>query len=181
MPGIRQAVASNTSKMKKNNESKKCMKTLYWTSIIETGIYAGEIVYYCLERNGKKAILELLKYYNFCEDIMREYHFHLANPRTKDGKPLTTESTNCTTSTMEKEEMPITSTMTTEPILEEISEDALDYADSLDAEFSEWIINRSDDHDNVLYDPEDEIPDAFIPRAGSWAYSYDNNYLVSNI
>lgn len=174
------AVASNTNKMKKNNESKKGMKTLYWASTIETGIYAGEMVYYCLERNGKKAILELLKYYNFSEDIMNEYHFHLANPRTKDGKPLTTESTNCTTSSMGKEEMPITSTITNESILEEISEDALDYADSLDTEFSEWVANRSDDRDNVLYDPEDEMPDVYFPRTGSWANSYDNNYMMAS-
>lgn len=155
--GQRPAVASNTSKMKKKNESKKGMKTLYWASTIETGIYAGEIVYYCLERNGRKAILELLKYYNFSEDIMSEYHFHLANARTVDGKPLTMESTERTTSTMEEDEMPITSTMAIEPVYEETSEDALDYADSLDDEFSKWVANRSDDYDNVLYDSEDEV------------------------
>lgn len=173
--GQRPAVASNTSKMKTKNESKKGMKTLYWASTIETGIYAGEIVHYCLERNGRKAILELLKYYNFSEDIMEEYHFHMANPRTTDGKPLTMDSTERTTSTMEEDEMPITSTITIEPVYEETSEDALDYADSLDAEFSKWVANRSDDHDNVLYDPEDEMLDAYFPITG-----YDNDYMMTS-
>lgn len=155
--GQRPAVASNTSKMKKKNESKKGMKTLNWSSTIETGIYAGEIVYYCLKRNGKKAIFELLKHYDFCEEIMKVFHFHSVGVDKEDETPSAKVTTQCTTSTMDKYEMPITSTITTEPVFEEASEDALDYADSLDGEFSEWVANRSDDHDNVLYDPEDEV------------------------
>lgn len=155
--GQRPAVASNTNKMKKKNESKKGMKTLNWSSTIETGIYAGEMVCDCLKHNGKKAIFELLKHYDFCEEIMRVFHFHSVGVHKEDEKPSAKVTTQCTTSTMDKYEMPITSTITTEPVFEDTSEDALDYADSLDAEFSEWISNRSDDHDNVLYDPEDEV------------------------
>lgn len=163
--------------MRKNNESKKGMKTLYWASTIETGIYTGEMVHNCLRRNGKKAILELLKYYNFSEDITREYKFHVENPRDLDSTPMTVEPAwSVSSTTMTTVDTPFTSTITNEIVNDEISEDALDYADSFDNDFSEWLDRRNNYKNSVLYDPEDDVASIYSEILLDEVYPYGRGY-----
>jgi hypothetical protein len=64
------------------------MKELKWKDTIGIGVYSGETVEDCIKKYGRKSILELLKYYDLDENILKMYHFRSLdkdNPE-KDNK-----------------------------------------------------------------------------------------------
>lgn len=42
---------------------------------IRIGVYEGETVKDCIRKYGRKSILEILKYYDLDEEILKEYHY----------------------------------------------------------------------------------------------------------
>ena len=61
------------------------LKILKWNDTIGMGVYVGETVKDCIRKNGRESILELLKYYDLDENILKEYHYrslgiHQDNP-----------------------------------------------------------------------------------------------------
>ena len=64
------------------------MKVLKWKDTIEIGVYVGETVGDCIKKYGRKSILEILKYYDLDENILKLCHFRSLdkeNPE-KDNK-----------------------------------------------------------------------------------------------
>lgn len=49
---------------------------LNYCDTIEKGVYAGLTVKDCISIYGRRSIIEILKYYNLDEQILRAYHFH---------------------------------------------------------------------------------------------------------
>lgn len=56
------------------------MKILKMDDTIRMGVYEGETVRECIKKNGRRSILEILKYYDLDEDILRECHFRYQGP-----------------------------------------------------------------------------------------------------
>ncbi len=64
------------------------MKELKWKDTIGIGVYSGETVEDCIRKYGRKSILEILKYYDLDENILKLCHFRSLdkdNPE-KDNK-----------------------------------------------------------------------------------------------
>ena len=51
------------------------MKELKWKDTIGIGVYSGETVEDCIKKYGRKSILEILKYYDLDENILKMCHF----------------------------------------------------------------------------------------------------------
>ena len=51
------------------------MKTLKMDDTIGIGVYVGETVRDCIRKYGRKSILEILKYYDLDENILKLCHF----------------------------------------------------------------------------------------------------------
>ena len=56
------------------------MKELKWKDTIEIGVYSGETVEDCIKKYGRKSILEILKYYDLDENILKLCHFRSLEP-----------------------------------------------------------------------------------------------------
>ena len=56
------------------------MKILKIDDTIGMGVYVGETVRDCIKKNGRRSILEILKYYDLDENILLEYHFRYLGP-----------------------------------------------------------------------------------------------------
>ena len=50
------------------------MKILKIDDTIGTGVYVGETVRDCIKKNGRRSILEILKYYDLDENILKMCH-----------------------------------------------------------------------------------------------------------
>ena len=114
------------------------MKELHIGDTIGMGVYVGETVKECLKKNGRKSILEILKYYDLDEEILKEYHFrsvgiHQDSPEDKDTKVLEVEETYVSTTTQDLDEEYF------EPFEEEVVDDPwycpVDYDPEDDDEF----------------------------------------------
>lgn len=151
------------------------MKTLHYGDTIDKGIYAGDSVGYCIKRYGKKAILELLRYYNFCESIMEDYHFHLEphkNDTTKDDMYWKTEMTMANKEEHDAEPLLDTSEEKMD------SEDAIDSTDRIGLAINDLLSKCGRHMDDVLYDPEDDerigADDSLMTGIWSQTYEYTN-------
>ena len=60
------------------------MNYLHINDTIEKGVFAGLTVKDCIKTYGRRSILELLKYYNLDENILKANHFH-SKRRHKDN------------------------------------------------------------------------------------------------
>ena len=56
------------------------MRVLRKDDTIRMGVYEGETVRDCIKKNGRRSILEILKYYDLDEEILRECHFRYLGP-----------------------------------------------------------------------------------------------------
>ena len=56
------------------------MNKLGINDTIRLGVYEGETVKDCIRKYGRKSILEILKYYDLDEEILREYHYRSLEP-----------------------------------------------------------------------------------------------------
>lgn len=56
------------------------MKELKWKDTIGIGVYSGETVEDCIRKYGRKSILEILKYYDLDENILKLCHFRSLEP-----------------------------------------------------------------------------------------------------
>ena len=123
------------------------MKVLKMGDTIGMGVYVGETVKDCIRKNGRESILDILKYYDLDENILKEYHYrslgtHQDNPGDKVSKDEMVEQTFVTSSTLDMDE----------EYLEPVEEEVDDYWDT-----------------PFLYDPEDD--DEFGDHWG-----YGNSY-----
>lgn len=131
------------------------MKKLHMGDTIGMGVYVGETVKDCLKKNGRKSILEILKYYDLDEDILKEYHYrylgtHQDSPDDWNTKVLEVEETYVSTTTQDWDE-----------------------------EFLEPVEDEEDDpwYCPVDYDPEDddEFGNPWSPgynKYKPWIYGY---------
>ena len=56
------------------------MKSLRMDDTIGIGVYVGETVRDCIRKYGRKSILEILKYYDLDENILKRCHFRSLEP-----------------------------------------------------------------------------------------------------
>lgn len=134
------------------------MKTLkYRTDIIEVGENAGETLYTCLAKYGRKAILELLKYYDIDDAILEAYHYRRCSSKAKDETEyeMTTPEWAVAPSTMTYEEESI-------DFSELVNcDDALNTSDIVELDDDTcWETTMVDCKENVLYDSEDDSMDS---------------------
>ena len=85
------------------------MKILKMDDTIGMGVYVGETVKDCIRKNGRESILDILKYYDLDENILKEYHYrslgtHQDNPDDKVSKDEMLEQTFVTSSTLYMDE-----------------------------------------------------------------------------
>lgn len=144
-----------------HSKNSRGMKLLYHPStVIELGVYAGKSFGYVLKQFGKKAFPELLRYYRISSRIMEEYHCTL-KPHVEKTQKVDHTSVN-NNATVSLDEGWVVSTNVTEQSEKVInSTDALDTADRIELDDNKWTRSRSDYENNVLYDPEDDVPDSF--------------------
>lgn len=145
----------------------KGMETLNYSSTIEKGIYAGETLYSCLSYYGRKVILELLKYYDVPEVILKAYHYHKATPEERMvweqkkaaqqvSRTLTAKLTSPTYDDIE-------------PILEDYVEEPSANTDADETYYSSEV-SWGNYNGSVLYDPEDEtIGEEVMLRKRRWS------------
>ena len=62
------------------------MKCLKMDDTIRIGVYEGETVKDCIRKYGRKSILEILKYYDLDEEILREYHYRSLEPHKDNSE-----------------------------------------------------------------------------------------------
>ena len=136
----------------------KCLKL---DDTIGFGVYVGETVKDCIRKYGRKSILEILKYYDLDEKILREYHFkdigqHKDNPEEdKNQQDWIQEELDSP--------IPVGETFVTTTTQDEGEESCLDLYEEYE--------NEMDCYDNsVLYDPEDDDDGFRYPR--EWRDSY---------
>lgn len=132
------------------------MKELKWKDTIGIGVYSGETVEDCIKKYGRKSILEILKYYDLDENILKRCHFRsldMDNPE-ENGQDWTQEIL----------ESPFTGgesfvTTTTQDEDEETLDLYQEYENDLDC------------YDNpVSYDPEDDEFGRKRNRYKPWIY-----------
>ena len=145
----------------KHSKNSRGMKLLWHPStVITTGKFAGWSFGDVLKKFGKTALPELLKYYRISSTIMDKYHCTLKphddkspaamvgqnKPLLQENNPVVPESGVSVTNQVAK-------------VAE--STDALDSANRVEIDDPRWTSSRSDYENNILYDPEDDVPDAF--------------------
>lgn len=144
-----------------HSKNSRGMKLLYHPStVIELGAYAGMTFGYVLKHFGKKAFLDLLKYYRISSRIMREYHCRLKPHVEKAHEEESLSVNNSITVCVEEDEM--ATTVSDQIEKEVISNDAHDMTGRVELDDDKWTTSRSDYENDVLYDPEDEVPDSYL-------------------
>lgn len=113
------------------------MKCLKMDDTIGMGVYVGETVKDCIKKNGRKSILEILKYYDLDENILKECHY----------KSLGTHQENLN---QVKNNVQVSKT---DPVEEFVTTTSLDeeYLDQEEIDYENDYWNTP-----VLYDPEDD-------------------------
>ena len=76
---------------------------------IGMGVYVGETVKDCIRKNGRESILDILKYYDLDENILKEYHYrslgtHQDNPDDRVSVDEIVEEPFVTSSTLDMDE-----------------------------------------------------------------------------
>ena len=144
-----------------HSKNSRGMKSLYHPStVIELGAYAGKTFGYVLKCFGKKAFPELLQYYRISSRIMGEYHCTLKPHVEKNHEEETTPVNNSVTMSMDEGWVVDTNEAEWGEKVTN-STDALDTADCIELDDNKWTTSRSDYENNVLYDPEDDVPHTF--------------------
>ena len=163
--------------MKKPNMHNN-MKTLGYSDIIEVGLYAGSMLKTVLAYYGKMAFLEILKYYNVDDDIMKEYHCHM--PATKEEKMAWEQKK--TSKKVHMKSAVHASKKTSEDVLnamlEEYSADPVVSA-TTDSEDDSW--ENYGYYCDVMYDPEDDPSDTFYGGQEEYPMTYTNCQYRMNI
>ena len=164
----------------------KGMETLYYSDKIDKGIYAGETVRPCLKRYGKKAIKELLKYYDFCEAIMLDYHFHLRphEDNTVKAEETVVKKTVAKKAKVAKKIMEVEMEAAKEAAMEDIEssgEDVLELPGNIGLDLNNWVAIRTNRKSGVLYDPEDDPEDAYHDtlKDGAWLRERGYDYAMT--
>ncbi len=85
------------------------MRILKMGDTIGMGVYVGETVKDCIKKNGRESILDILKYYDLDENILKEYHYrslgtHQDNPDDSVSNDEIVEQTFETTTTLDWDE-----------------------------------------------------------------------------
>jgi hypothetical protein len=156
-----------------HSKNSRGMKLLYHPStVIEHGIYAGLTFGYVLERYGKKAFIDLLKYYRISSRIMMENHCTLKphKERTQEESPVQA-TTNVS---LAPEDSPVATDVTAQIDNEALGHDTLNTTDHVELDDDRWTVSRSDYENDVLYDPEDDVPDSYLDEllaGGGMAHS----------
>lgn len=167
------------------------MKTLSKkTNKIEVGMYAGSTLGTVLDYYGKRAFLEILKYYYVSDDIMKAYHCHI--PATEEEKKawelkkiamkqnkahvkMNNETNKAKPNAIDIDDIDIN------------NDDALNTVGIVELDSDSWETTMADYKDTVLYDSEDDEMDSrsFLPpMSNGWAYPYGEasmwnyNYVI---
>lgn len=130
------------------------------TDKIEIGIYAGETLYSCISKYGRESILELLKYYDVDDAVLKANRYHRVPSEeeiinqgdyeieTWMSADMSAESSNTSVSTL------------TQPISVNDSQDALDTSDIVELDDNRRMLAKEDYKNSVLYDDEDDETDS---------------------
>jgi len=144
-----------------HSKNSRGMKLLYHPStVITVGKYAGMTFGYILEHYGKSAFPELLRYYRLSSTIMNDYHCTL-KPHKQEIQKVVVEKEM--TEMSKKENL----VAVDEKVVNQVDSvlpgnDALDKPDRIEIDDNKWKPSRSDYENNVLYDPEDDVPDSYL-------------------
>ena len=150
----------------RHSKNSRGMKLLYHPSnMILTGKFAGMTFGSVLNRYGKKAFPELLKYYRISSTIMDKYHCTL---KPHDGKSLAAVPIQDKVLAQENSLVATEASVGVTKPVAKVAEgtDALDTANRVEIDDNRWTSSRSDFENGVLYDPEDDLPD-WNPFMGS--------------
>ena len=156
----------NNEKMKKqstlhHSKNSHSMKLLYnLDTEITVGMYAGLTFGYVLEFYGKKALPELLKYYDISNKIMEKYHCTLRPHQEVSQEGVALKDKPAVPIMNEDIPSAINVNMTDKIDKVVDSNDALDMSELVELDDDKWTSIRSDY--DVLYDPEDDVPASFI-------------------
>lgn len=159
---------SNNGRAKKHptfhhSKNSRGMKLLYHPStVITVGKYAGKTFGYILKTFGKKAFPELLKYYRICSRIMIENHCTLKPHQEMTSRELASND-KVTVPMIEEDASGAADVNVSDQVTKVVDYcDALDTIDLVEIDDNKWASSRSDYENNVLYDPEDDMPDSYI-------------------
>ena len=161
------------------SRKEKTMKTLRSrTDEIELGVYAGETLYTVLKTYGKRALPELLKYYNLSEEILRQYHCRL---KPHEEKQEAVSAQNKTNVHVKGEVSQATTTMIDQGHMGYDRDDTHDTTGRIVNDENNWTSSRSDHENGVLYDPEDDQPETaedrgFMATGGVHPYWGGNSF-----
>ena len=156
----------------RHSKNSKGMMLLYRAStMIQTGKYAGMTFGSVLKLYGKKALPELLKYYRISSTIMDKYHCTL---KPHDNKSLADVPIQDKALAQEKSLVATEASVSVTKPIAKVAKgtDALDTANRVEIDDHHWTSSRSDYENNVLYDPEDDMPDwnPFMGNDGHLSY-----------
>lgn len=138
---------------------------------IEVGIYAGETLHSILKYYGKKAFPEILRYYDISDEILKEHHCQLVphEDRSEEAVPVQ----DWTKTNMKEDESLVDVTDQDEMTIE--GEETPILTGNIADDYNSWTSSRSDYENNVLYDPEDDLPNtiediAMMAKGGAHLY-----------
>lgn len=157
---------------------------------IEVGMYAGSTLGTVLDYYGKRAFLEILKYYNVSDDIMKAYHCHI--PATEEEKKAwelkkVAMKMNETAAKKDDEIVKAKPNTSDNVDIDINNDDALNTVGIVELDSDSWETTMTDNKDTVLYDSEDDEMDSrsFLPpMSNGWAYPYGEasmwnyNYVI---
>jgi hypothetical protein len=146
-----------------HSKNSRGMRLLYHPStVIELGEYAGKKFGYVLKHYGKKAFPELLRFYRISSRIMDEYHCTLRPHVDKPGENQSAPIQKSFTLSMKEVDM-VTDTVTNQTDKDLDVDDVREMTSKVELDdTSRWTTSRSDYENNILYDPEDDVPDSYL-------------------
>lgn len=124
------------------------MMSLKMDDTIRKGVYEGETVRDCIKKNGRRSILEILKYYDLDENILRECHFRYLGPHKDEQEKQIDVQEILNDNVPVEESFETTTTLDWDVVCPELDEEVVD---------DPWYYP-------VDYDPEDD--DEFGPLWG---------------
>ena len=112
------------------------------------GVFVGETVRDCIRKYGRKSILEILKYYDLDEEILREYHYKDKGPHKES--PEKDKKEQDWVQEVLNSPLPVGETFVTTTTQEGVDEES-----SLDL-YEEYEYEMDCYDNSVLDDPEDD-------------------------
>ena len=145
----------------RHSKNSRGMKLLcHPSTMIELGKFAGMTFGDVLKRFGKKALPELLKYYRISSTIMEKYHCTLKPHKEKSQTAMSVQNkTHLQENNLTVPETVVNVTNQVAKVAE--STDALDTTNLVEIDDPHWTSSWSDHVNGVLFDAEDDVPDAF--------------------